>query len=330
LSIHFQAGVKSIIRILVLLLCCVLTIWVVVARPFTTSSPGEAHDINSALLKERVRLISQDFAPRDSEHPEILNELSQYIFDEFSLHSSDVEFQNFTARRERFRNVVAKFGPDSGKVLVIGAHYDSYDDLPGADDNASGVVGLIELSRLLASVELEVPVHLVAYSLEEPPFFASKKMGSYIHASELKNAKIDIELMISLEMIGYYSDEANSQSYPIPLLNLLYPTTGNFIAVVDRLADNNALGVKAAINQHTNIDAYSINAPAYLTGVDFSDHRNYWQFDYPAVMVTNTASYRNKAYHTEFDTYDKLNYEKMAEVIYGVFKFVQSAKPDVN
>ena len=299
-----------------------------IARPFSVSSPGEVHDINPAILKEEVRKVSQDFYPRSSDHPETLWSLSQYIFDQFSNNSLNVEFQEYRAGKDSYRNVIAKFGTNSGSVIVIGAHYDSYSDLPGADDNASGTVGLIELSRLLGTLELKKQVQLVAYCLEEPPYFASEKMGSFVHASSLKETGIAVELMISLEMIGYFSDKSNSQSYPIPLLNLIYPTSGNFIAVVDKIDSNNALKVKSAINRFSNIEAYSINAPSSLAGVGLSDHRNYWALGFPAVMVTNTAFFRNKAYHTESDTFDRLNYEKMAEVIYGVFKFVQSVESE--
>lgn len=103
----------------------------------------------------------------------------------------------------------------------------------------------------------------------------------------------------------------------MPLLQLFYPDKGNFIAVVDQMGSGKSAAIKSAINANTNLQAYSINAPSFITEVDFSDHRNFWQFDYPAVMVTNTAFYRNHRYHTERDTYDTLDYKKMADVIYG-------------
>lgn len=336
--------IKKISRILVLLVLCLTVIWMFIARPFgflITSSEHVAKSIepfsdeNSHIdfspdkLKKDVRKISQDFFPRSSEYPENLWQLSSYIHSRLDQYSSNVYFQEFEAGGNGYRNVIAEFGSKTGKLLVVGAHYDAYGSLPGADDNASGVAGLLELSRLLSNVDFSqsnshLRIQLVAYSLEEPPFFGSAKMGSFVHAQSLLNDNVDVQLMISLEMIGFYSDAEHSQSYPIPLLHLLYPNRGDFIAIVDTLFANDALAVKALINKHSGITAYSINAPDFISGVDFSDHRNYWHFGFPAVMVTNTAFYRNKHYHTEADNFESLDYEKMAEVIYGLFMFIKN------
>ena len=148
-------------------------------------------------------------------------------------------------------------------------------------------------------------------------------MGSAVHAKSLYDREIRIKLMISLEMIGYFSDEEGSQDFPIKLMGLLYPNKGNYIAVVDQMFANNAGKLKTSINTYTSVPAYSINAPRSIPGVDFSDHMYYWNYGYPAVMITDTAFYRNKNYHTPNDTYEKLNYEKMSEVVYGVFKFLE-------
>ena len=317
---------KFLFRVLIIFFISVLGIWVVIARPFGVFSSDTAHDIDTSRLKEEVRKISQDYYPRDSEHPEVLLKLSEYIHGRFSQYSPKVEFQEYEVDGARFRNVIANFGPNSERILVIGAHYDAFSNLPGADDNASGVVGLLELGRLLQSADLSIGLQLVAYCLEEPPYFASEQMGSFVHASNLKSAGAQVELMISLEMIGFYSEESNSQSYPVPLLSLMYPSKGDFIAVVDKLDSNAAFRVKESINKYTAVASYSINAPTSLAGVDFSDHRNYWVLGYPAVMITDTAFFRNSAYHTEQDTYDRLNYKKMSEVIYGVFMFVQNVE----
>lgn len=221
--------------------------------------------------------------------------------------------------------MIAKFGPDSGAVIIVGAHYDTYANLPGADDNASGVAGLLELAKLLSTATLPTQVHLVAYTLEEPPYFATQHMGSYVHAASLQ--ELDVKLMISLEMIGYFSEEENSQRYPINAMKLLYPSKGNFIAIVDEITGQRGAELKAAINKYTGLPAHSINAPRAMRGIDFSDHRNYWAFGIPAVMVTDTAFYRNDAYHTAEDTHDRLNYELMAEVVYGVFKYLAEFEP---
>lgn len=317
---------KSLLRILLVLGVIIFLLWLAIARPTLTKSTTDETlaFINPEDLKNRVIFLSQNAIPRNSEHPENLNQAADYIKAEFDQFSSSVYYQTYSVANTEFKNVIAEFGPNTTEAIVIGAHYDAYGEHPAADDNASGVAGLIELGKLLQGVNLKHKVQLVAYTLEEPPYFDSEFMGSFVHAASLRKNNLNVKLMISLEMIGYFSEQPNSQSFPIPLLNLFYPDTGNFIAIVDRLQDNQAAPLKAAINNHTDLAAYSINAPSQVTGIDFSDHRNYWFHDYPAVMVTDTSFYRNSHYHHASDTYEKLDYEQMARVVYGVFKYIQT------
>jgi Zn-dependent M28 family amino/carboxypeptidase len=196
--------------------------------------------------------------------------------------------------------------------------------LPVADDNASGVAGLIELAYLLAKEDLPLQIELVAYNLEEPPFFGTNQMGSFFHADNLKNQNAKVSLMICLEMIGYFSDEPNSQDFPVSLMSLFYPSKGNFIAVVGNL--NNGFTVrkfKAEMLKTHDLLVYSINAPPFLPGVDFSDHSNYWNFGYNALMITDTAFYRNENYHSAQDTWEKLDYSRMAQVVESTFNAIK-------
>jgi Zn-dependent M28 family amino/carboxypeptidase len=188
--------------------------------------------------------------------------------------------------------------------------------LPGADDNASGVAGLLELAPLLSNSEFPIQVELVAYTLEEPPFFRSEAMGSAVHAASLKRQGVVVRAMFSLEMIGYFSDEPSSQKFPNPLLKLFYPSRGNFIAVVGNFGQIGLVRkVKRAMRATTLLPVHSITAPGWLPGIDFSDHLNYWQQGYPAVMITDTSFYRNEHYHTAEDTLEKLDYNRMAKVV---------------
>jgi Zn-dependent M28 family amino/carboxypeptidase len=164
---------------------------------------------------------------------------------------------------------------------------------------------------------------LVAFSLEEPPFFNTPDMGSAVFAKSLADQKVGVKIMIAFEMIGYFSDEPGSQAYPLPLLRLFYPGKGNYIAVVDKLASNQARKIKIIMRSHARIPVHSINAPRFLPGIDLSDHKNFWEYGYPAVMITDTAFYRNRAYHTANDTPDRLNYEKMAQVIHGIYAYLR-------
>lgn len=313
---------RIIVRTLTLTCITFLFIFLLVARPLYVFQENDVTDdfVSAEKLKDHVIFLSETISPRDSEHPENLDKAADYIQEQLMLSSADVTFQNYSVDGQNYKNVIAQYGPANNESIIIGAHYDVFSTLPGADDNASGIAGLIELGALLQSQSLNHRVILIAYSLEEPPHFATKSMGSYVHAESVKNQ--NVKLMISLEMIGYFSEQS-PQNYPVSLMSFYYPNKGNFIAIVDKLSTNNAIGLKSTINQYTNLPAYSINAPQSIPGIDYSDHRNYWAFDIPAVMVTDTSFYRNTAYHTPEDTYDRLNYDAMAQVVFGVFKYIR-------
>ena len=236
---------------------------------------------------------------------------------------ADVSEQAYEVNGTTYKNVIAAFGPESKERIVVGAHYDAAGEFPAADDNASGIAGLIELAHLLQDVSLPMRVELVAFTLEEPPFFRTAYMGSAIHADSLNKQQASVRLMISLEMIGYFSDALNSQNFPSSVLGLFYPSKGNFIAVVGSFGAGSAVRkVKRAMRSASSLPVYSINAPAFLPGIDFSDHLNYWRVGYDAVMITDTSFYRNKAYHTSNDKADRLDYQRMAMTVQGVYATV--------
>lgn len=295
-------------------------------QPFTSSQPlSTKPKVNIDLLKQDVIKLSTDYAERSFWEVEILNQAADYIEQRFSTATYKVERQAYVVEGDTFYNIIAKFGPESGKPLIIGAHYDAFLETQGADDNASGVAGLLAIGKLLQDKPPNIPVHLVAYTLEEPPNFRTNAMGSRHHAKSLVTNKIQPSLVIVLEMIGYFRDEPNSQTYPIEQLDKLYPTTGNFIAVVGHLMGANSVRtVKAGMQSATELPIRSINAPSLLSGIDFSDHASYWAHDMPAVMITDTAFYRNTNYHAKGDTADTLDYVRMAEVIKGVYGVINS------
>ena len=203
--------------------------------------------------------------------------------------------------------------------MVVGAHYDVCEDLPGADDNASGVAGVLELARLLDARVLRSPVELVAFSTEEPPYFRSPDMGSAVHARSLRAAGAEVRAMISLEMIGYF---APSQHHRALLLSLVYPHRGDFIAVVGRWADRGLVReAKKCIRGATAVPPVSYSGPVGV-GADLSDHLNYWVAGFPAFMITDTAFLRNPNYHRASDTAVTLNYRRLAGVVDGVLSTV--------
>lgn len=271
------------------------------------------------LLRQHVTALSEELGPRDAGHPENLDRAAIYIRDRFVPFAVRVEEQPYPAAGMTVRNVRAFFGPETDKRIVVGAHYDVAGPYPGADDNASGVAGLLELARMLGDEDLSMQVELVSWPLEEPPFFYTRKMGSFVHAHSLKEQGIKVRAMIALEMIGYFTDEPGSQRYPLFLLRPFYPPTGNYIAVVGKLFQRNMVQtIRKAMRGASPLPVESINAPRLLPGVALSDHINYWRAGYPAVMITDTAFYRNPNYHTAFDTPDTLDYKRMAQVVEGV------------
>lgn len=274
---------------------------------------------STARLEAHVRALAEDFRPRDFAHPANLDRAAAYVAAELAAAGGTVVDQPFEARGRRYRNVIASFGPVTGDRIVVGAHYDAVGAFPAADDNASGVAGLIELAHLLSREPLSRRVELAAYALEEPPFFRTPRQGSAIHAAALRSRGVRVRAMISLEMIGYFTDAAGSQGFPIGALRAFYPSEGNFITVVGGLGQIALVRrVKRAMRRASPLPVHSINAPRWVPGVDFSDHASFWDAGFPAVMITDTAFYRNPHYHTAADTPETLDYERMAMVVQGV------------
>jgi len=316
--------IKLMLIVVLILLLVLIAAWFWVTQPLLSRAIQNSQRIvDPARLEAHVRKLSIEMGPRDEGHPENLDHVAAYIKTEFSQTGAFVSEQVYRVNARSYRNVIAHFGPETEERIIVGAHYDTAGPLPGADDNASGVAGLIELARLLKPQELKVRVELVAFSTEEPPYFGTTGMGSYVHADSLRQQNVRVRAMFSLEMIGYFSDAPNSQHFPIGLLSALYPSTGNYIAVVGRLSDASLVRrTKAAMSNAAPLPVYSINAPQFVTGVDFSDQRNYWHAGYNAVMITDTAFYRNRNYHAEQDTAEKLDYKRMAMVVEGVYATV--------
>jgi len=318
-----------------MLLLFVFIVWFMIAQPtFPTQSRNvETKYIKAENLKKHVYTIVEKFDDRVYNNIEMLNATAKYIHNEFSKYSEDVSYQTYELTEFvdnevfEYKNVIANFKGTkecSYGLLIVGGHYDTFGGHAGANDNTSAVAGLLELARVLKENPPKCDVQLVSYTLEEPPAFGTEKMGSFIHAKRLKEQGVKVKLVIALDMIGFYNDEENSQMYPVPLMNLYYPNQANFISIVSNFS--NILEVREAKNifkKTSNLPVYSINAPAVIPGIDFSDHRNYWKFNYPALMISDTAFYRSSNYHTEHDTPDTLDYEKMAKVVEGVYNMIK-------
>jgi len=270
-------------------------------------------------LRERVDKLARHIGDRSMFKYRRLNEAAGYIAREFSSLGYKVKFGKYRVGTKTFRNIIAvkegEFKPQ--EVVIVGAHYDTCYN-PGADDNASGVAGLLALAEALSDRDTARTVKFIAFVNEEPPFFKTDTMGSRVYTRSAKEKGEDIKAAFILEMIGYYSSREHSQRYP-PLLGIFYPNKGDFIAVVGNIFSRGLVKRTVSLfKEETSFPIEALVAPAALPGVDFSDHWSFWQEGYPAVMITDTAFYRNPHYHHGSDTPEKLDYEAMAQVIKGL------------
>lgn len=312
---------RMLIGFLLLLAAAWLTVVIVMVQPVFFHAGPTKITADPEILKRDVKILSEDFQPRDYLHPQNLDRCAAYIRAELEKTGAVISEQVYDANGRTYRNIVARYGTKGGELTVVGAHYDACGQTPGADDNCSAVAGLLELGRMLGRNPLPYDLELVAYTLEEPPFFRTPAMGSAVHAAGLRLSGAKVRGVVVLEMIGYFDDAWFSQGYPFPILRAFYPSRGNFIAVTGRLDQRGfTRKIKAGMKGATPLPVWSINAPASLPGLDFSDHLNYWDQDWNAVMITDTSFYRNKEYHGAGDTWDRLDYTRTAYVVTGVYE----------
>ena len=270
-------------------------------------------------LEESVRVLSEDIGVRNYVHFDNLNRAAGFIRRNFEEMGYPVTRQTYTLEGKVFENIVAeKAGAAaSSEIIIIGAHYDSCFN-PGADDNASGVAGLLELARMLKDVPTQSTLRFVAFTNEEPPFFTTEDMGSRVYARATKAKGETIKAVVILEMIGFYSDKRFSQRY-LPFLGPFYPNRANFIAIVGNFPSHTLVqDVIKGFRQGSDFPIESIVAPSFIPGIYFSDHWSFWKEGYPAVMVTDTAFLRSPHYHATTDRPETLDYERMGAVVAGL------------
>ncbi|MEW6109849.1 MAG: M28 family peptidase [Nitrospirota bacterium] len=289
---------------------------------------NDANEISIALkhnLSKIVSVLAGDIGSRSHAETENLEKAACFIEDQFKSRGLVPERQTFNLKGNDYHNIFSEVEGTgaSDEILVIGAHYDTVGGSPGADDNASGIAGMLELSRLIAKAPAPYTVKFAAFTLEEPPFFRTKHMGSFIFASSMYKKNIKVKGMISLEMIGYFNKEKGAQYYPFPAFRWFYPNVGDYIAFVGNLRSKSFTNKFVRIFKDvSSIPVESLNALSLIPGVDFSDHLSFWRFRYPAFMITDTAFYRNPYYHGPGDTADTLDYGKMSELVLGIYKTI--------
>ncbi len=300
-----------------------------------TSMPGRSYKGALAPLSDRqlelraqlaahVAMLATEIGDRNIPRIRGLNAAADYIAGHFKDSGLAVREQAFTVGGTEVKNIEARLkgSSDSGKYLVVGAHYDSVAGCPGANDNASGVAALLEISRVLAKHRPEHEIRFVAFVNEEPPYFQTENMGSLVYARAAKKRGDNIIGMISLETIGFYTDAEKSQHYPPPF-NLFYPSTGNFIGFVGNTASRKFVRRSIRLfRRAAEFPSEGVAAPGWITGIGWSDQWAFWQVGYPAFMVTDTAPFRYAHYHMPGDTPDKLDYERTAHVVSGMIEVV--------
>jgi hypothetical protein len=304
---------------------------VLVLLAMVTVSPGAA----APDLPLAARLRAHVSAIASSEHntatPAALERAARYIENVLQAEGYAIHRQEYRAGGQMVRNIevsVANVAPKTrpARIFIVGAHYDSAQGAPGANDNGSGTAAVLELARLLKDMRPSqgTEVRFVFFVNEEPPWFKGEEMGSMQHARQLHEEGQNVAGALVLETIGWYTLQRRSQQLP-PGMEKQFPDTGNFIAFVGTLASSRLVqDALSAFRAVSDFPAHGLAAPAYVQGVTLSDHSSYNRFGYPAIMITDTAFMRYPYYHTAEDTPDKLDYESTARVLQGLARTIQA------
>jgi hypothetical protein len=271
-------------------------------------------------LKIHVEKLAGEIGERNMQHYDALNRAADYIRQTLEQREYTVREDTYSVGGKTVRILYTEVPGAKNKVepFVVGAHYDSVQGTAGANDNGSGVAAVLELSRILKN---ETPNHSIIMAFfpnEEPPYFQTKQMGSLVFAKGFHSDYIRFSGMMSVETIGYFSDQPGSQRYPA-FIKSLYPNTGNFIGFVGNIKSRELLN--RAISEFrlkTHFPSEGASLPGFVEGVSWSDHWSFWQVGVPAIMVTDTAVFRYPYYHKSADTPEKLDYDKMTRVVLGL------------
>jgi hypothetical protein len=307
---------------------CVLgviaTFVVSVVRMPGRSFAGAPRPLSADERRTRERIaghlthLAVTIGERNMQHYAALDDTRGYITAAFAEMGYCVHQEPLSARGRSVSNIVAAHHGVCGPAVLVGAHYDTVSCSPGANDNGSGVAGLLELARILYGRPEAAPVRFVAFVNEEAPYFGTSAMGSLHHAREAQRRGERITAMLALETIGYYSQRSGSQTYPIPL-KWLYPRTGNFIGFVGNMRSRRLVHTAVgAFRNAATIPSEGIAAPELIRDIGRSDHWSFWQIGVPALMVTDTANFRYRQYHGADDTADIIDYDSLTRVVYGL------------
>jgi Peptidase family M28 len=281
-------------------------------------------------LRADVTMLATTIGGRDRNNYRALGQAADYVADQLRSSGYAPERQIFSADGKDFQNVEAELRGtgDAGRVIVVGAHYDTAGGLPGANDNGSGVAACLRLARTFAGHPEKATLRWVFFTNEEPPYFQSPAMGSMVYAKRCHERNERVAAMLSLETIGYYCEEPGSQSYPIGF-HPGYPDRGNFLGFVANFRSASLLhSALRSFRSATSLPAVGAAAPASIPGIGWSDHWSFWQFGYKALMLTDTAPYRYPYYHSAQDTPEKLDYDRLTRAVTGIEAIVRHLASD--
>lgn len=286
---------------------------------------SDKEKVVSQNLRNHVEMLASTIGERNISHYDNLERTACYIEDCFKKAGYSSRPQIYDVDGKPCRNIeVETLGQKYPKeILVVGAHYDSAPTSPGADDNGSGVAAVLEIAKLLKGRQFDRTIRLVLFPNEEPPYFRTKTMGSYRYAEAARERQDHIIGMLALETMGTYSNEPGSQHYPIRGGTLFYPNKGNFITFVASQSSSafnrECIG---AFRRLVDFPSEGFSLPNFILGVNYSDDWSFQKFDYPAVMVTDTAPYRNETYHQPSDLANKLDYDNLTRVVAGLSSMI--------
>jgi Zn-dependent M28 family amino/carboxypeptidase len=275
--------------------------------------------------RDILRFLSVNLGERTLRRYENLQAAADYIRGKFASGGASVVDEEYVVDGRRVANIRAEIpgitSPE--KIIVVGAHYDTIEDTPGADDNASGIAGLLELYRLLSPFRFKRTIRFVAFTLEEPPYFSGENMGSMVCARCAREREDLIELMVCLEMLGF-AGRRYEQNVPFRDMAKNFPRKGDFLAVVSLPSSAPyAYAWKQVYNRYARKNIVDIVGPSSIPGINHSDHYSFNRHGYPAIMLTDTAFYRNKNYHTGEDTFDTINFKFLTEHILYSFNTIR-------
>ena len=282
-------------------------------------------------LRHHLHMLTVTIGERSVYKPENLAKTRSYIEAFYRDLGLPVESQTYHYQDLEAANVITRIdlGENPSRLFVLGAHYDSVDGTVGADDNAAAIAVQLETARQLKHIagagNAKVTVKFVSFALEEPPTYATRHMGSKVYARKARSDGEQIDGMICLEMVGFYCDEPGCQSYPFPLMFMNYPKEGNFIGIVGNSSSRGLTrSLERAFRKNPGLPVVTLTVPLngwVMPSVRLSDHSSFWDENYNAVMVTDSAFYRNPHYHLPSDTMDTLDFRRMAELVQSLLIF---------